>query len=123
MSVTIIRRTGWLGMAARIAIAVNGEKKARIGFRENLQLSLPTETAVLSVSQFGAKSNAVEVKDGDTVELKTSIWTKAVIGILLVYVFMGNVFPSDIYLNGFYVLAILSLFVGLFLNSFYLKVM
>lgn len=122
MSVTIIRRTGWLGMGARIAIAVNGEKKARIGFRENLQLSLPTETAVLSVSQFGAKSNSVEVKDGDTVELRTSIWTKAIIVILLGYTFMGNFLSSELYLNGFFVLAILSLLVGLFLDSFRLKV-
>lgn len=92
MSVTIKRNTGWLGMGTRITVKLDGEKVAKIGYGEKIEVDLPDHSAQLKVSQTGSKSNKVEVVNGDAVEITTTkqvylIWFLAVFSPLFLNIF------------------------------------
>lgn len=72
MSITIKRNTGWLGLASKMQIKVNGEKVARIKENEHAQVELPGDRAYLQATQSGVKSNEIEVKDRDIVEIRST---------------------------------------------------
>lgn len=75
MSITVIRKTGVFGMGAGISIKVNGQKISRITENQQLEITIPNETARIKVSQHGVKSNELTVQEGDTIEIRTSIWS------------------------------------------------
>lgn len=122
MSVIIKRKTSWLGMGSKMAIKVNNEKVSKISFRQEQEITIPGENAVLSVSQYGSKSNKITVTDGDVVEIKTATLTYIAFALLFVYIFtnsaLQNPFYEALFLTVIFGLLILSFFV---LNSFKLR--
>lgn len=71
MSITIKRNTNWLGSGTNCSILLNGKKVAKIARNQKINLDISNEKTQLRVSQFGSKSNEVDVTDGDIVEIKT----------------------------------------------------
>jgi hypothetical protein len=74
MTVTINRKTGWSGSNSTISIKLNGEKVKKIKHNQEVNLAIQNDSAHLKGGGFGAKSNKIEVKDGDVVEITTTKW-------------------------------------------------
>lgn len=70
MTVTIIRKTGWIGLLGSIAIRVDGEKIGKVNDRQTIQLEIPRDEVLLHVTQQGSRSNKLQVKKGDRVMIK-----------------------------------------------------
>ncbi|MFC5975868.1 MULTISPECIES: hypothetical protein [Carnobacterium] len=90
MTVTIKRKTGWLGMGSKISINVNGEKAVKIAHSQEIDLDIQNNNAYLKVTQFGAKSNEVKVIDGDTVEITSAKWSYISYYLFYVFLFIIN---------------------------------
>lgn len=103
MSVTIKRRTGWLGSFSNVTILLNGEKVAKIADYQVLELSIQNKNADLQVTQYGFKSNKISVTEGNTVEITATkssyiLYYTIVLFILLLNVStMLNVIPLTTY--------------------------
>lgn len=65
-----------------------------------INLGIPRKSALLKVDQFGAKSNEVEVKNGDTIEIKTTKWNYIIflLGILSPILFRNLIQDLRIYI-------------------------
>lgn len=74
MTVKIKRNTGWLGIATSIKIILNGEKVAKVSENSQVEVILPDEKSYLKIRHSGVKSNEIEVKDGDVIEIKRRRW-------------------------------------------------
>lgn len=112
MSVRIVRRTGWFGHK-KLNVKMNGEHVAKLGPRQDLEITLSDEKVIMSVSEFGRKSNAIEVVDGETIEIKTTIWSKATFALFLFTVYIDS-FLLDVQFKVYSLIAIGS--VGIFLT-------
>lgn len=121
MSVTIKRNTDWVGRSINVAIKVNDEKIAKIGYHQELKLDIPNESAQLKVSQQGTKSNIVEVKDGDVVEITTSKWAYLIV-LLPAFLVMLPIFSFNMFLRliSIIFLSIISIF---FIKGFNLEIL
>lgn len=124
MSITINRNTGWIGMALKIQIKVNGEKTAKVKEQGHAKINLPGDRAYLQVTQSGIKSNEIEVKDGDIVEITSTKLYRMNLYLLIITVIILNVLIRNstyrsIAIIIICILDIISLF---FINGFYLKV-
>lgn len=98
MSVTIKRNTGWLGMASRIKIKVNGEKVGSIQENGQVEIELPDEKVQLKVTQlFAAKSNEITVKDGDIIRIRSAGWYRRGFPTIMIAIFLPNLFPGSTY--------------------------
>lgn len=84
MAITINRNTGWNGWFLETQIILDGDKIQTIGENQTLKLDLESPKALLKVKQFGIKSNEIEVKDGDVLEIKSSLWYRRVIPIMII---------------------------------------
>ena len=91
MSITIKRNTGWIGMALKIQIKVNGEKTAKVKEQEHAEINLPGDRAYLQVTQAGIKSNEIEVKDGDIVEITSTKLYRMSLYLLIITVTILNI--------------------------------
>lgn len=122
MSIKIIRKTGFMGMAVRVAVKVNGEKIAKISHQESLQLNLKEKEALLRVSQLGTISNEIKVNDGDVIEVKISNWSY-----LFVFLLFFNILLSFFNIHSGYQIAVMVIVVILWLltlfvlNGFWLR--
>lgn len=118
---TIKRNTDWVGRSINVAIKVNDEKIAKIGYNQELKLDIPNESAQLKVSQQGTKSNIVEVKDGDVVEITTSKWTYVIV-LLPAFLVMLPIFSFNMFLRliSIIFLSIISIF---FIKGFNLEIL
>lgn len=121
MSVTIKRNTDWVGRSINVAIKLNNEKIAKIGHNQELKLDIPNEGAQLKVSQQGTKSNTVEVKDGDVVEITTSKWTYLII-FLPAFLVMLPVFSFNMFLRFIFIIILLMISI-FFIKGFNLKIL
>lgn len=74
MTVKIKRNTGWIGIGTNILIILNGEKVAKVSENSQVEVVLPDEKANLRIRHAGVKSNEIEVKDGDVIEIKRRRW-------------------------------------------------
>lgn len=121
MSVTIKRNTDWVGRSINVAIKLNDEKIAKIGYNQKIKLDIPNESAQLKVSQQGTKSNIVEVKDGDVVEITTSKWTYVIV-LLPAFLVMLPIFSFNMFLCliSIIFLSIISIF---FIKGFNLEIL
>lgn len=97
MSVTIKRNTGWLGSGSTIVVKMNGEKVAKVAHEQQVEVFLSEDSAKLSVSQSGGKSNVVEVNDGETVEITSTKWAKASLFLPIICIFSTNLISSSMY--------------------------
>lgn len=119
----IKRNTGFSGVLSKIKIFMNDQAVAKIGPHQQIELVLPNEEAKISVSQFGAHSNELLVKDGQVVEITNSSWLSLYSLFLFIALFFINFLLADPYQRyGFLFLALLSLVLLYFKNVFELKI-
>ena len=91
MCITIKRSTGWEGSATKMQIIVNGEKLTTINKNQTLEVELPGGKNSLKVRQFGIRSNEIEVKDGDILEVKYKLWYQALFPLIIAITFIMSV--------------------------------
>lgn len=84
MSVIIKRKTGWMGMLSKISVKVNGQKVTKIAYKEAIELDLIDDSVLLRVSQFGAQSNEIKVRNGDIVEVRTTKLAYTIVALPLI---------------------------------------
>lgn len=123
MSVTVKRNTGTLGMGAKFSVKVNGEKVTKIAHEEAIELDIKDENASLRVSQFGSRSNQIQVKDGDVVEVTTTRLAYLAFLIPFIFIVVSNTVENVYYSTSTFVLMVLLMLVILFMfNCYRLKV-
>ena len=124
MSVIIKRNTGWMGTDSKVQIQVNGEKVASIMNHQHLQINLQDGAARLQASQFGIKSNEINVKNGDTVEL-TSTWiSRFSFPLILIPMFFTIFIPSIKYrIIAIICLSVINIVCMVLIEGFHLKVL
>ena len=86
--ITVKRSTGWIGSATKMQIIVNGERLATINNNQILEVELPGAKNDLRVRQFGVRSNEIEVKDGDILEVRYKGWYKALFPLMIAITFI-----------------------------------
>ena len=123
MSITIKRNTGWIGSAAKIQIKLNGDKVASVNENQQVEVKLPNDKAYIKATQFEIKSNEIEVKDGDIVEITSKKWYQMSLPVIIFVIFSMNFISNSTYriaaLISVCVLYIISI---LLMDGFYLRV-
>ncbi len=94
MSITIKRKTGYIGMLTKIQIKLNDEKVASIENNQQIDIQLPEGKALLKVTQFGTKSNEIEVKDGDIVKITMTKLNLMIVPLMFITIFITNRMPN-----------------------------
>lgn len=119
MSIKITRRTGFFGVALRANIYLDEEKVDKIADGETKKIELPNERATLKVTQLGAKSNRLEVKDGQKIDFTMKGWAKVInlLPALIIFIFTA----IDSLLYGLLLLVAVFL-LDQFLESYQLKI-
>lgn len=113
--ITIKRQTGFIGSATAMSIHVNEEKVEKIRLGQEVDILLPTESATVKVTQFGAKSNIVKAKNRDHYILKTRPWS---IIVIILFILLSPL-VSSIGTNFVSVTLVYILLIGGFLATFY----
>lgn len=114
MSVTIKRKTGLLGVASKMSIKVNGEKVTKIANEEVVDIDIDAESILLRVTQFGTRSNQIEVKDGDVVEINTT----KIYYIIFLFPFISLIVSNSLQDQPYTLNTFLMLFLGMLLILF-----
>jgi len=114
MSVTIKRKTGLSGVASKMSIKVNGEKVTKIANEEVVDIDIDAESTLLRVTQFGTRSNQIEVKDGDVVEINTT----KIYYIIFLFPFISLIVSNSLQDQPYTLNTFLMLFLGMLLILF-----
>ncbi|HLR91903.1 MAG TPA: hypothetical protein VK048_02485 [Atopostipes sp.] len=110
MAVMIKRDTGIFGTMSDFQVIVNGEKVETIKNGDIIELELDQPKAVIQFSQLGIKTNELQVKDGESIELFTQSWTiysVFALSLLLVWVRSFNIRSIMYAVIAVYLLAVL----------------
>lgn len=110
MTVMIKRDTGIFGTMSNFQVIVNDEKVETIKNGEIIELELDEPKAVIQFSQLGIKTNELQVKDGESIELFTQSWTiysVFALSIVLVWVRSFNIRSIMYAIIAVYLLAVL----------------
>lgn len=123
MPVTIKRNTDWMGSDTLMTVKVNGEKIAKVGNNQKIELDIPNGSVELSVSQIGSKSNTIEVEHGETVEITINKWSQRIFflfnfGLAINLIFIHELPQKYTFLIGLIIVFLLS---SLFANSFIIQ--
>ncbi len=124
MTITVVRRTGLMGTILKMTIKINGERVAKIANGQKLELSIPNSAVQICVTQTGVKSNTIDVKDGERVQIKSNRWSNRIYALYYIF-FTTGLFTS----NSLYKIIALSViiplsFILLFIvNAFQLTVL
>lgn len=122
MTITIKRKTTWQGSGSNIQIKINRTKTASIANNQHLEVELPQDTAKLKVSQGGIKSNEIDVKSGDIVEIISTGWFQLsfplFVAIMILTIFIPGLYRLIAILT-LSSLLVISLFI---INGFHLNV-
>lgn len=94
MSVLVRRNTGWQGSASKIQIKINGEKIDSVGDNQEVNVRLPDGKAQLKVTQFGVKSNEIEIEDGDIIDITVTRWHRMSFPIQVIAMFFLIISPN-----------------------------
>lgn len=97
MSIIIKRNTGWLGVASKIQIKLNGQRAASIKEKEHIEIEIPEGKANLKVTQFTANSNKITVKDGDIIEITSTPFYRISVPLIVPILFLVNLIPNLTY--------------------------
>ena len=81
-------------MGSPIHIKLNGKKIEKIEAEERLEIEMTDSHANLSVSQTGTKSNQLEVRNGDTIEITSTNWAVIVHALPAIFILLVS-FLSD----------------------------
>ena len=123
MSIIIRRSTGWVGSASLIQIIINEKKAAGIMENQRLEVELPDDKTNLKAKQFGVKSNEIEVRDGDILEIRRTRWHRMIFPLMIAIQFSIIFIPSLAYrlitLLFFSILIIISIF---FIKGFHIEI-
>ena len=124
MSITVVRRTGLIGTILKMTIKINGERVAKIANGQKLEMSIPNNVVQICVTQSGVKSNTIEVKDGERVQIKSNKWSNRIY-VLTYIIFITGLFTSNSLYKSIALLVILLLgFILLFIvNAFQLTIL
>lgn len=123
-SITIKRNTGWIGRALDIQIKINGEKVARVMENQHIEVEIPDEKAYIRATQLGIKSNEIEVKDDDTIEITATWWNRTGFIFSLFILLLMNLIPNREYRISFIIIVSVLYIISTFLfNGFYLNVL
>lgn len=122
MSITIKRNTGWQGMASKMQIKVNGEKVARVEEKGQTEVELLGNRAYLQVTQSGVKSNEIEVKDGDIVEITSTKLYRMSWPLFIITMTILNILIRDLTYRLIIIIGILYTVSLLLIDGFHLKV-
>ncbi|WP_188204618.1 hypothetical protein [Desemzia incerta] len=114
MSVTIKRKTGLSGVVSKMSIKVNGEKVTKIANEEVVDIDIDAESTLLRVTQFGTRSNQIEVKDGDVVEINTT----KIYYIIFLFPFISLIVSNSLQDQPYTLNTFLMLFLGMLLILF-----
>jgi len=114
MSVTIKRKTGLSGVASKMSIKVNGEKVTKIANEKVVDIDIDAESTLLRVTQFGTRSNQIEVKDGDVVEINTT----KIYYIIFLFPFISLIVSNSLQDQPYTLNTFLMLFLGMLLILF-----
>lgn len=114
MSIIIKRNTGWLGVASKIQIKLNGQKVGSVMEKKYIEVEVPKGKANLQVARFGSKSNKIEVKDGDVIEITSTIFSRTIDSLIIPISILISLIPNLTYkliiFAAFFVLVVISLF-------------
>lgn len=119
MSVMIKRDTGLLGTMSKFQVIVNGEKVETINNSDVLELDIKEPEAIIQFSQFGVKTNEIQIKDGDSLELSTRSWS--IYSIFALMILLNLVRPLAIRGIG-YAIIVVYLLMALFKTGFIYEV-
>lgn len=122
MSIIIKRNTGWIGSLTKIQIKLNGEKVASVKVNQQVEVELLNDKAYIKVTQFGTKSNEIEVKDGDILEITTRKWHRIIIPIIIIVSLFKNFIPNSIYQIASLIIVVLAISI-LFIDGLCIKVL
>ena len=124
MSITVVRRTGLIGTILKMTIKINGERVAKIANGQKLEMSIPNNVVQICVTQSGVKSNTIEVKDGERVQIKSNKWSNRIY-VLYYIIFITGLFASNPLYKSIALLMIILLgFILLFIvNAFQLTIL
>ncbi|SFH52435.1 hypothetical protein [Pisciglobus halotolerans] len=123
MAITVIRRTGWVGSASAITLKVNNEKVEKVRTRQQVEVDLPSNEANLTVTQAGAKSNEIVVKDGEIVEITSNKWYQLLFVLPFIIIFLPNLVSNvTLMLIGLVLLVGLAISAAFLFEAFHLKV-
>jgi len=119
MTVKIKRNTDFVGTMAKFKVIVNGEKVGTIGHEEFLEVEIPDDEAVIQLSQMGVRTNEMNVKDGDRLEVSTSNWGKYGVFAVIFLFLISRLFAPNVIRYGLFLLYFISAFV---VNGFMYKI-
>lgn len=124
MSITVVRRTGLIGTILKMTIKINGERVAKIANGQKLEMVIPNNVVQICVTQSGVKSNTIEVKDGERVQIKSNKWSNRIY-VLYYIIFITGLFTSNsLYKSIALLVILLSGFILLFIvNAFQLTIL
>ncbi|MBC9824219.1 hypothetical protein [Carnobacterium inhibens] len=124
MSITVVRRTGLIGTILKMTIKINGERVAKIANDQKLEMSIPNNVVQICATQSGVKSNTIEVKDGERVQIKSNKWSNRIY-VLYYIIFITGIFASNPLYKSIALLMIILLgFILLFIvNAFQLTIL
>ena len=124
MSITVVRRTGLIGTILKMTIKINCERVAKIANGQKLEMVIPNNVVQICVTQSGVKSNTIEVKDGERVQIKSNKWSNRIY-VLYYIIFITGLFTSNSLYKSIALLVILLLgFILLFIvNAFQLTIL
>lgn len=124
MSITVVRRTGLIGTILKMTIKINGERVAKIANDQKLEMAIPNNVVQICATQSGVKSNTIEVKDGERVQIKSNKWSNRIY-VLYYIIFITGLFASNPLYKSIALLMIILLgFILLFIvNAFQLTIL
>jgi len=123
MHIRVARNTGWIGSGTSIRILANGEKILSISHKQEAEIEIPHEKVRLKASQFGARSNDIEVRDGDLINITSTAWNRWSYPVLMLFLFFTILLPST-QLKLMVTLPLGGLYVGsmFFMDTYHLEV-
>ncbi|NBI08332.1 hypothetical protein [Senegalia massiliensis] len=118
MPIIIKRNTGWLGVASKIQIKLNGQRIGSVMEKKHIEVEIPKGKANLEVTRFGSNSNKIAVKDGDVIEITSTIFYRTIIPLIIPISFLISLIP-----NLTYKLIIFAIFFALIvISQFFFKI-
>lgn len=100
MAIKVIRATGIMGGATRVALKVDNEVVMKLENNEEYTLPSDVEKAKVKVNQLFLGSRETEVKSGDIVEIKVNSIAILLFFVSMIAAFFGSIFDSSVILFG-----------------------